>query len=543
MISSSPVLRDLVGVGKTRDSSNTLLSKEFPAGSLTLVGSNAASGVASLAVRRGLVDELDRCSPDVGGEGDLMGLIRARLSTFTTSSQLVLVSTPTILGTSPIALAYADTDQREYEVPCPSCGSFQTLRWAQIRYPKDQPDKAEYYCSEKKCGEIIPESAKPTLLDLGEWVARNPGHPIPGFYISGLLSPWVPWRKIATEFVAAQGSPTKLQAWVNTRLGECWDPHDTEQHDPSSLIALRESYTPDSLPSGVVIVVAAVDTQDDRLEVEYQGWGLGAEVWHVDYHVLQGDPSAPQVWLDLDNALHRTFQTCDGRTLPVTVTLVDSRGHHTQSVYDFCRVRTSKKVFAILGVSGVRPIWNRRPSRTAKGGNLNLWLIGVDTGKDDRRQAVLSTLARRAPSDGSEPEMTGPGLVHWPISSAYTKAYYEQLLAESPRVRYHKGRPRREWFLKKGSRNEAFDLAVYGRAALEAWKAHGYSLEATAAAQTRVQTAQTNPTVPPPAAKPIMTDLVEPAPTPAEPEPARARRRTSNRLPSFFGGGGRRGGR
>lgn len=42
----------------------------------------------------------------------------------------------------------------------------------------------------------------------------------------------------------------------------------------------REKYE-DELPDGVLALTAAVDTQDNRLEYEITGWGIGEEQWSI----------------------------------------------------------------------------------------------------------------------------------------------------------------------------------------------------------------------------------------------------------------------
>ncbi|WP_414633817.1 terminase gpA endonuclease subunit [Paracoccus marcusii] len=119
------------------------------------------------------------------------------------------------------------------------------------------------------------------------------------------------------------------------------------------------------MPSPVQVVTAGVDTQDDRLEVETVGWGPGMETWSLDYHVIQGCPSDPAVWEQLDQILLAPMQTEDGRTLRVAATCIDTGGHYTDVVHRFCGMRNRRRVWAIQGgnfgtsdtgsLSGLRP--------------------------------------------------------------------------------------------------------------------------------------------------------------------------------------------
>jgi phage terminase large subunit GpA-like protein len=51
LIEESPVLREKVAPARSRDSGNTVLSKEFPGGILVMTGANSAVGLRSMPVR------------------------------------------------------------------------------------------------------------------------------------------------------------------------------------------------------------------------------------------------------------------------------------------------------------------------------------------------------------------------------------------------------------------------------------------------------------------------------------------------------------
>ena len=133
MARDTPCLRGKISDPKSRDGSNKILHKRFPGGHLTIVGANAPSGLASRPIRILLCDEVDRYPFSAGAEGDPVNLARKRTVTFW-NRKIVLVSTPTIRGASRIETAYAESDQRQYWVPCPNCGTPQVLVWSQVRW-------------------------------------------------------------------------------------------------------------------------------------------------------------------------------------------------------------------------------------------------------------------------------------------------------------------------------------------------------------------------------------------------------------------------
>ncbi len=82
LIEESPVLRELVKPARSKDSGNTVLTKEFPGGILVLAGANSAAGLRSMPVRFFVLDEVDAYPGDVEGEGDPIALAEARTRTF-----------------------------------------------------------------------------------------------------------------------------------------------------------------------------------------------------------------------------------------------------------------------------------------------------------------------------------------------------------------------------------------------------------------------------------------------------------------------------
>jgi phage terminase large subunit GpA-like protein len=68
------------------------------------------------------------------------GRSRRRTSTRShTRSCRVLGSTPLVEETSHVCKAYAASDMRVFEVPCPACGAFTEIKWAHIEWPPGEP--------------------------------------------------------------------------------------------------------------------------------------------------------------------------------------------------------------------------------------------------------------------------------------------------------------------------------------------------------------------------------------------------------------------
>jgi len=459
MLRDSPTLRGKVSEDRGRGNDNTILEKSFPGGRIVIVGANSPSGLAGDPIRLLLCDEVDHFRPSAGVEGDPVTLARRRTSNFW-NRKVVMTSTPTIKGESRIEAALESSDQRRFFVPCHACQHFQVLRWERVEWDKDAlgnhlPETATYRC--ESCGVKWGDGERRAAVRLGEWRATRPFAGTAGFHLSALYSPWVGLRELVAQFLEAKPFPEQLKTFVNLTLGETWEERG-ERLDEAGLLARREHYGPDA-PAAVCVVTAGVDVQDDRLEVEFVGWGLGEEAWGLDYKVIRGDPSTNLPWRDLDTLLLEHRRREDGIMLPVAATCCDSGGSHTQAVYSFTRERYARRVWATKGIGGARPVWPRKPSRNNTG-KVPLFLIGVDSGKE----LLFARLKIMEP---------GPAYLHFP--NHYDLEYFEQLTAEKVVTKYHLGSATRTW-VKTRPRNEALDIRVLNIAALAGLMSMGLSL-------------------------------------------------------------------
>lgn len=444
MIRDTPALRGKVADSKSRDSGNTVQHKTFPGGHIAMVGANSAAGLASRPIRILLADEVDRFPASAGSEGDPLSLAEKRTTTFWNRKK-IFVSTPTIKGQSRIEKVYESSTREEWHLQCPSCGDYQPLKWGQIVF-----DSVSMAC--KYCGAIHNEHEWKSQQ--GRWVARQESK-VRGFHLNELASPWKRWEQIIQDFKEAKkGGPSTLQVWVNTSLGETWE-EKGDGLESDSLVGRRESYHCE-VPEDALVLTAGVDVQDNRLEYEIVGWGIGKESWGIQYGVIMGDPGQAFVWNELDQVLSKVYERQDGTKMQVMSTCVDSGGHHTKQVYEYCKTREFQRIWAIKGRGGSGVPYIQRPkNRNASGAWL--FTIGVDVGKD--------MIVSRLKSDSSQ-----DGYCHFPseVDKGYDDQYFEGLTAEHRVIRFQHGQSVVKWEKKSsGVRNEPFDLRNYASAALE----------------------------------------------------------------------------
>lgn len=464
-VDKTPVLASRIHEQKSRNGDNTILKKLFPGGYLALVGSNAPSGLAKRSIRVLVCDEVDRFAPSAGAEGDPVNLAEKRTSNFW-NRIIGLFSTPTD-ATSRIMREYMLGSQEEWRYQCPNCGEWHWITIDDMKfeydvYEKDSQKSYEVHdvwwiCPD--CGFSYTE-AEVKACKQG-YICLNPGvKTVRSFHVNAFTSPWVHWTEIVKEYLEAKDDEESMKTFVNTRLAQIYNP-DVNIKDIEPLLARREPYDAD-LPEGVLLLTASVDTQDDRLEYEIAGWGRDEERWGIEKGVLLGIPDAhSKVWEDLDALLERTFAFADGRALKIARTFIDSGGHYTDEVYEYCQERKYMQRFAIRGAHefGI-PLLNKFEKAKNHSG-LTLISLGVNDGKEYILQR-LKTVTEK-----------GPKYIHFPDADerGYDQRYFRGLLAEKIVLEKHRGRLIKKWKnVAPDGRNEPIDLQVYNLACMRSLK-------------------------------------------------------------------------
>lgn len=518
LIRSTPSLSAIFGYGKskTRNADETLLYKAFPGGFLALEGAGSPDNLARRPLRLALMDEYAKYP--ITREGNPGDLVDERMATFANWLS-IRTSSPTIADECLIETSYNEGDRRQASVECPHCGhrnfldffkhvhwekdeesgehrtekaaihceacgaawsegqrllALRTTRWHQTRSFHccgKRHDPLEDYArawADPAAGDNAPDPVgmvwdwwssdrwgvyRATCSDCGRWAVPNEHA---SFTASKLFSPWPKDAppKIAAKWIAAKDDPDKRVTFDNTQLGR---PHKRQSSKDIAAeeLARRAEIWPGDVPDGVGGITAGLDTQDDRVEIEYVGWGHGEESWSLDHEVIEGDPATDELWQRVDRALLRKFKRADGREFTVLAACVDSGGHHTQQVYKFARARLGRNIWAVKGQSarnGERtPVWpTARPSAKNRS-KFRPVIVGTNAAKDSIRWRLGI----------AEP---GPGYMHFKADRDL--GWYIQLVAERLLTKVVAGKRFTVWDLPKGKANEALDCRVYAYAAL-----------------------------------------------------------------------------
>lgn len=478
MIRDTKVLNNLFYDVKSRDANNTILSKVFPGGRLIMCGANSPAGLASRPIRILLADEVDRFPDSAGTEGDPVDLAAKRMTTFWNSC-MGLFSTPTNEGSSRIDEEYLAGTQEEWQHKCPNCGEYHLLRhidmtvdYKEIKTPSGKKtvivNDVKWRCPH--CGFSFSE--KEMKQTPQKYISRNADalkNGIRSFFVNGFTSPWMTWSKIMREWLEAKGDPEREKVIMNTVFGESYKQKGAFE-DEQIFLRRRESYGAE-LPNGVLLLTAAIDTQDNRLEYEVVGWGKEEECWGIRKGIVLGAPNQDRTWKEIDNILDKTYHFADGKGLKVVRTFIDSGGHYTSDVYNYCQKNFHKQRFAIKGRGGpgIPLIYKIAKANNAK---APLILLGVDDGK----QQIMDRLSIDSP---------GPLYFHFPqdegikelSNRGYDDLYFKGIISEHKKVYKRNGVLREVWETTKNVRNEPLDLRNYNLACMKSLKPDWVKLE------------------------------------------------------------------
>jgi phage terminase large subunit GpA-like protein len=467
MLEANPRLLALVAKAKSRSSGNTILLKRFRGGLLRLIGSHAAASLGQMPARYVLLDEVDRYPPEVGREGDPVNLAVARTATFGRRRKIFLCSSPTISGSSRIETAFLEGDQRYYHVPCPFCLHYQrlimlNLRWVAGKNGKPDPETAKYFC--EQCGAAIEEGWKTWMFERGHWVPTNHDAPekIRSYHLSSIYAPegWRSWVELAELRIAAEKKPGLLKTFFNTSLGETWK--EIGEAPPwQTLWNRRERYRQGTVPRGVVFLTAGADVQRDRIEVEVVGWGRDQESWSIDYRVLEGDTSKPDVWRELDKMMLEAWPHVSGVALSIRKLCCDA-SYNPLEVAKWCRRQAGGRAIPIRGEDRMPAIIGamRHVDVSAKGKKRRRGLKYLPVGVSAAKVELYGRLRLEPPGEN---EPWPPAYCHFP--QEYEGEHFKRLTAEELRfVPTRTGFMKPEWH-RIYARNEQLDCRVYARAA------------------------------------------------------------------------------
>jgi len=361
-VDSTPVVSNIFTENR-RGQGNTITQKQFSGGQISIVSARNPTDLAMRAVRIMLFDEIDNYPTNVGageggsgGEGDPISVAWKRSTTYGKRAKKISACSPTVAGRSRIEQEYKKSNQNVFFQKCPYCGNFKVLDWTDVLIPREEKtgdfihDKAAIVCKQDGCGTLWNEGDRHYSIKHGYWKSLKPKvtwhH---GYKVSALASPFTPIVELAKEFVDAQGNPEDLKVFYNTRMAETWK-EKGEQPNWERIYERRETYPPEIIPDGALMITCGVDVQKDYLVYETVGWGRKKHSWSIEKGIIDGNISDDDTKERLANFLDRTYPNSKGIEVPIMKACIDS-GYNTQEVYSFVRSYGSNRVVSVKGDS------------------------------------------------------------------------------------------------------------------------------------------------------------------------------------------------
>jgi phage terminase large subunit GpA-like protein len=471
MIRACPALKAQL-TGKRFDAKRRRI--KFRRCTLHLRTSRVPAELAQLAARWLFCDEANKWPTWTQKEAGPLDLAIERTRTFW-NHVIYVCSTPTMAG-GLISREFEKGDRRRFHVPCPACGKFQVLRWAQVKWPEDVETEEQmrraraawYEC--EHCKHKLTDHQKVEILARGTWIpeavdwrehVKDGVLQLPheraqhrSYHIWAGYSPWVTWWEIAAKWLAAKDDPPQLQNFINSWLGEPWE---EKVQDPKTetIRACAGTYKRGTVPPGVLVITAGADVQKAFIPFVVRGWGLDRESWLLDHGRAEtleqlGDLLFRRDWSGgLDARRH----------LVVRLLFIDYR-YRPEDVWDFAR-RFGAFVRLSIGVEREDPrpfavkTLERHPVTGAPLPNsTQVWHVNTGQFKDQ----VSVAIERRG-----EP---GPRAFH--VYPDVDETYVAEMTAEH-KVLVRKGdRAKERWIRKPGRKaNHYWDAEALAFAAAE----------------------------------------------------------------------------
>lgn len=465
-IQQSPALKELVRDQTSRaGDGSTAASKRFRGGSLKLAIASSAADLRSSTIKKAFLDEVDEYPDDLDGQGDPIGMVEARQESFLMSGEWlrVYVSTPTIKGGSKIDSFFEAGDQRYWYMPCPGCGEKFKFVFDRknFKFNDEYPHEPHYVTP--CCGSIIEPYEKVSVMKKGQWVpeASRPGA-YPSYHFDALTSPFVPWEKIVSRFVAANQDPQKLKTFSNLTLGQAFD----MKGDAPDHVRLMERREHDivrgRIPAQGLVFVGSADVQLNGIYYLFKAYGPDRQSWRVDAGYIEGATDDPHggAFVKLEELRMKQWPDAFGTYRAVDAFGIDS-GYRSHIVYTWARGKAA--TFALKGLDG----WSRpaigQPSPVEinfNGQRIRNGVMVWGVGTWSLKGAFYANLHKEGLAAGKD--FDPPGYCHF--GDWMDEVYFRQITSEYLGTEKVKGRTRRVWIPRAGEANHFLDCEIYGDA-------------------------------------------------------------------------------
>ena len=432
------------------------LRLRFAGGFIALQGAQSPAKLASWAIPRVVMDEVDKYPRWTGNEASPVKLVTERTKNFPWR-KIMVMSTPTTEAGN-IYQAYQNADVKyRYYMPCPECQEMITFDFEHLKFPgkdkngkrstKDVLQNTFYQCP--VCHYEIRDKHKKQMLKNGKWVVvdgEEKGAVSVGYHINALYSPFVTFGDVAKEYVDSKNDPATLMNFVNSWLGEPWRSK-ASRVETNAIMKQRTNTPAGFVPKWAKMLTGGVDVQQGYFYWVIRAWGDGMTSQKIACGTCV-------TFDDLTNVMdtHFAFEDKPWKTLQVLLYCIDS-GYDTEAVYDHC-YNNFNVAYPVKGASKQMPTKYKispvQPNSYRTGGyakSLNLYVVDTDQYKN----WIVHHLDISEGNAGA-----------WLVDADTTEEYAEMMCSEH-KVVVEEGRyPVERWVKISSSRaNHYLDCEVY----------------------------------------------------------------------------------
>lgn len=445
--------------------------------------------LASRPKRYVIYDEIDKYPAFSGKESDPISLGDKRRTTYGHRSKSAAFSTPTTRQGAMWRRWEKAPVKLHFHVPCPACGVFAPIAWANIRWPDNlEGTRAEQaaqiqadslaWC-QCPCGLVIRERQRASIVRKGRWAPEGwkvtpDGPMIQGrprgvrhvaFHVPALISPWVTWSQMAAEFVAAIGDESTMMDWRNSRLGWPYEIRASAIKSDTFSTKIKAGHKHGLVPAWAGMLLATADTQKDGFWYTLRAWGWGFRSRLIDSGFVSTFDELRERCLSSRYPIEGT----DVEPMGAHMLFIDSGGgsesvdsdlNLTNQVYQFA-LSDPARIYAIKGYGGTRelevPVRQSFVAYSSPGAaapaKVALYLLKTGYFKD--------VLSARVVNDAAAGDS-------WELHEQVDKDYCKQMASEH-KVIIRKGRHQvARWVLvTPGAANHLWDAEVYQQAAAQ----------------------------------------------------------------------------
>jgi phage terminase large subunit GpA-like protein len=492
--------------------SDNIFDKRFVGNMMLDIGWPVISKLSASDIPTMLLTDYDRMPDDIDGEGNPFDLAMKRTQTFGSRGMTAAESSPGRLlmdedwtpsadephlapPTSGVLALYNRGTRGRYYWQCRDCmelfePDFDLLVYPKTGTPAERGAQAELSC--RRCGSMIGprhkrefnlagrwlhEGSNGSTVEIGDAAIRETD--IVSWWLKGACAAFQSWAEIVTKYEAAleefdrTGDETSLKTTVTVDQGHPHRPRAMGTGSDLTVQTLKsrsDRYPLGIAPAATRFITVNVDVQGKSFVLHVDAWGPHLERWTIDRRVIATPPvDAPSAdkraldpgryredWEGLFDLLDEVFPVAGtGFGIRPCALIVDSGGADGVTANAYAFYRRARKLGHVrrIFISKGMPGWKSERAREVEPAKINQTRRKVPTdirivqiGTWRLKSEVVESLLRRDP---------GPDAYH--LSDGLPEEVFEELCAER--------RTKDGWEVRHGQkRNEALDLAVYGKA-------------------------------------------------------------------------------